>query len=107
MIEIGDKEYVFDIKKIANFFNYSDANTSKETEILDTYEHGSPIAKTVRELTTPANAQIDSIKYDLIKTFIVQIITYEAPCNNYYDLPFGMKLAVDTMVKEGFLVEVK
>ena len=107
MITIGDKIYAFDIERIMEFVNYADKNPSKETEIWDSYENGEAVNKTIRELTTPGNVQIDNINYDLVKLFIAQIITYDATSITDFDeLPFGMKLAVNTMLQNNFLVEL-
>lgn len=106
LLYIGDKTYVFNFDKIEAFINYSDKTTSKEMEILDSYDNGVAVSKTVRELTTPGNQQIDSIRYDLIKTFIVQIITFDTEINDVNNLTFGMKLAVNTMLNFGFLEEL-
>lgn len=106
MLVIGDKIYTFDIDRIMRFVNYSDKNPSKETELLDSYEKGELLSKTVRELTTPGNTQIDNISYDLIKMFIGQIITYDNMVEDLRELPFGMKLAVNTMLKYKMLIEI-
>ena len=106
MIEIAGSKYYFDVEKICQYINYSDKTDVKELEILDTYEEGKNVGKTVRELTTPGNAQIDNIKYDLIKTLLIQIITYEGEVVALEDIPFGTKLAFNTLIQEGFLVEV-
>jgi len=107
MITIGDKYYVFDLEKISKFVNYSDKNPSKEVEILDSYENGHPTNKTIRELTAPGNIQIDNINYDLLKLFIGQIITFEGQTiNDLEELPFGMKIAVNTMLHANILIEI-
>lgn len=106
MIEVGGKFYIFDLEKIYKFINYSDNASAKEKEILDSYEDGKIVGKTIRELTTPGNTQIDNIKYDIVKTFIIQIITYEGEVMDLDDVSFGTKLAWNTMVKEGFLKEI-
>lgn len=105
LLYIDGKAYYFNIDKIEAFINYSDKATSKETEILDSYDNGTAVSKTIRELTTPGNQQIDSIRYDLIKTFIIQIITFDNEINDLNNLTFGMKLAVNTMINFGFLEE--
>ena len=106
MFKLNGKKYVFDINKISEFVNYSDKNTSKEIEILDNYEGAKVINKTVRELTTPANAQIDNIKYDLIKTFISVILGYTDVDVAEDELPFGVAICFNTLINEKFLVKV-
>lgn len=106
MIEIGDKYYIFDLEKIYSFINYSDNVEIKEKEILDSYQDGKNISKTIREVTSPGNSQIDNIKYDLVKTFIIQIITYDGEVIDLDDVSFGTKLAWNTMINMGFLKEI-
>lgn len=110
------KTYAFNLDKICEFINYSDNAKSKETEIIDTYDYaaesdettGSKLAaKTVRELTTPGNAQVDNIRYDLLKTLLYQVIGYnEEDSGEVTDLPFGVKVCFNTMINHGFLKEV-
>lgn len=107
LIEIAGSKYYFDTERICEYINYSDSTEVKEHEILDSYENGKPVAKTIRELTTPGNAQIDNIKYDLVKTFLLQILTFEDNVSSLEEVPFGTRLAFNTMIVKGFLVEVK
>lgn len=112
MINICGGYYIFDINKIVDFFNYSDNAQTKETEILENYElDTSPRVanRSIRELTTTGSQQIDSIKYDLLKTFIFQVIGYinERPITDWEDLPFGVQISVNTLIHEKFLIEVK
>lgn len=104
-MNILNGEYIFNIDKISEFVNYSDKSTSKETEIIDNYEGARIIGKTIRELKTPGNAQIDNIKYDLIKTLISTIISYDIGDGD--NLPIGIQICVNTLIKEGFLVKIK
>jgi hypothetical protein len=106
LLTIGDKKYAFDVEALTNFIMYSDLNKSQETEIIDSYDGGKVVSKTVRELTTPGNAQIDNIKYDLIKMFIVQIITYDEDVRDIEEVPFGVKLCLNTLIAYGFLNEI-
>ena len=106
MVEICGKFYAFDVNKISEYVNYSDNNKSVEKEILDSYEGGKNISKTIRELSIPGNQQIDNIKYDLVKTFIIQVLTFDENVRDFDELPFGTKLAINTLIMGGFLVEV-
>ena len=106
LLYIDGKAYSFNMEQIERFLNYSEKVTVKETEILDSFESGIATGKTVRELTTPGNPQIDSIRYDMVKTLIVQIITFEENIGDINELPFGMKIAVNTMIRFGFLEEI-
>lgn len=115
MIRISGKEYAIDIKKIFEFVNYSDKSTSSEQEITDGYEmiddgKGSlkQTSKVIRELKTPGNSQIDNIKYDLVKSLISMLLTFDDTDRDYDedDLPFGVKITLNTLIAEGFLYEI-
>lgn len=106
MITIDDTIYIFDIEAIYDFVNYSDRVETKEKEIIDSYEGSKVVGKTIRELTAPGNAAIDNIKYDLVKTFLIQVITYEGDVITLADVPFGTKLAINTLIANGFLKEI-
>lgn len=100
------KTYAFDIDRIAKSVIYADKTATIEKEIVTSFDSDVMKEKTIRELTGPGNAQIDNIKYDLIKTFILQVISYEGEVFESADMPFGTKLAFDTLINEKFLKEV-
>lgn len=120
MVCYGDKKYSIDIKKILDFVNYSNAHPIKESEIIDTYQNEEEdegttnenntlgvSSKIIRETTSFGVAQIDNIRYDLVKTFIQQILEfgYEEREDIAFP-PFGFKIAFNTLIKEGFLKEI-
>ena len=111
MIKVDDRLFTFDIKKICSFINDITGKEQKENEILDSYDFGDEgekklSAKTVRELTVPGNGQ-ETITYDLIKIFIIQVVAFDAEGDiELDDLPFGTKLAFNTLITEGFLKEI-
>lgn len=122
---IDGTEYYFNLKKICEFISYRTDKTDKEKEVVDNYEYDSDStevklsSKTVRELTSPNNTQYDTIKYDLIKTFIIQLITYsdkakmhlpdvndfEVPVINVNYMPIGTRIVFNTLVEEGLLIK--
>lgn len=115
----GDKKYYLDIKKILDFVNYSNAHPIKESEIIDTYQNDEEgetndeqntfgvSSKVIRETTSYGIAQIDNIRYDLIKTFIQQILDFGYDENEKIDCPpFGFRITLNTLIKEGFLKEI-
>lgn len=106
MIEIDNKYYIFDLERICDFVSISNKMETKEKEILDDYKDGILSGKTIRELTTQGNAQIDNIRYDLIKTFILEIITYDNVVTNLYDMPFGLQISWNTLLHNGILKEI-
>lgn len=108
-LNIGeDAVYAFDIKKICDFLFEMTGKEVKETEILDNFnENGVLGGKSVRELKTFGNGQ-ESLIYDLVKIFVVQLVVYDAPGEiDLNDMPFGTKLAFNTLLSSGFLREVK
>lgn len=111
LLKFNDKSYAFDIERICDFVNEKSMVPLKETEILENFDYSAEKDKTlssrnVRELNSPGNGQ-ESIIYDLLKMFVVQIIVFEGDGDmDAEDLPFGTKLAFNTLLKEGFLIEV-
>lgn len=108
MIVIGGKTYVLDLDSVYDFINFSSTHDSKEKEVVTSYVEGKVDEKSVRELTTPGNSQIDNIKYDLVKMLIIQVLTYdEKQVDSLDNMPFGTQLAFLTLINEGFLVLVE
>lgn len=97
-----NKKYVFDLEKIIEFASRSNKSSATEKEILDTYDltdgEDRVITKTVRELIASGDTQVENIRYDLIKTFIIEILTSDE--NSY-----GVQIAIDTLVNEGIMVK--
>lgn len=118
MINIQDKKYCLDINRISDFVNYSDSHLAKESEIIDTYGINNDVvttnykgidvvSKSIREVTTQGNVQLDNIRYDLIKTLITQIMGFDYDENKHKnEIPFGLEIALNTLIKEGFLIEI-
>lgn len=108
MIKIEGKTYVFNLDAISDFVNVSTNTESKEREIISTFAEGNADEKSVRELTTPGNPQIDNIRYDMLKMFILQILTYdEKDITDITQMPFGTQLAFLTLINEEFLILVE
>lgn len=125
IVMIDGTEYYFNLKKIFEFLTRRTEKTEKEKEVVDSYEYGELseaklASKVVRELTSPVESQYDAIKYDLIKTFIIQIITYsdktrvnvpdnengfEVPIINISFMPVGTRMVFNTLVEEGMLIK--
>ena len=124
IVMIDGTEYYFDMKRIFEIIIYRADKTDREKEVVDSYEYtelseAKLSTKVVRELTTPNNSQYDAIKYDLIKTFIIQLITYgektrvkvpdndsfEIPIINVSFMPLGTRIVFNTLVEEGILIK--
>ena len=110
LLKFGDKSYAFDVNKICDFISERSEKPLKETEILENFDYSEENKKlssrNVRELNSPGNGQ-ENIIYDLLKIFVVQIIVFEGDGDmDAEDLPFGTKLAFNTLLNEGFLIEI-
>lgn len=112
MIKIDGSAYAFNISKMCDFICEKTNREVSETEILDSFdfsnkEEGKSLnAKTVRELKTTGNG-LDNIIYDMMKIFIIQVVAYDGEGDIELDeLPFGTKIAFNTLISEGFLIEI-
>ena len=111
LIRINGKAYALNLQKICDFISKAVNKDVKETEILDSYNFEGKkkeiSGKTIRELSTVGNGQ-EPIVYDLIKTVIIQVIAFDAVEDiDFEELPFGTKIAFNTLINEGFLIEVE
>ena len=108
-LTINDKKYALNLKKICEFMFKMTGDNASEREIIESYD--SEITKlsgrTIRELKTATNG-MESIVYDLLKMIVVQVIAYDNTENDDIEyMPFGTKIAFNTLIKEGFLIEIK
>lgn len=123
-VVIDGIEYYFNLKKIFEIITYKTEKTEKEREVVDSYEYdelseAKLSSKIIREYISPNDTQYDNIKYDLIKTFIIQIITYsdkariktpnsddfDLPITNINFMPLGTRIVFNTLVEEGILIK--
>ena len=111
MLKIYDKYYAFDLTKMCDFISEYTNKELKENEIIESFDYTKETdnklaGKTVRETKSPVNGH-ENIIYDMVKIFIIQVVAYDDPESvDFEDLPFGTKLAFNTLIKEGFLYEV-
>ena len=104
------RNYCFNVKKIFELISNSDKDKCYEREITDSYglnETGvlTQLNKMVREIKSNNDAQIDNIKYDLIKMFISVILNSE-DITDIESLDFSESLCFNTLLKEGLLIEI-
>ena len=94
----------FDLEEICKFVTYSDSTKTTESETVSNFEMEESkhvlTNKAVSERTVPSNAQIDTIRYDLVKTLMLKIIDDnifdgEDPKNQTFT--FGGQLAISTL----------
>lgn len=109
LITINGKKYVLNLSKICDFILKATGKPVKETELLDNFSFDTGAkkleGKTIRELTTTGTGQ-DPIIYDLIKIILVQVIAFDVTDDiSLNNLPFGTKIAFNTLLTEGFLIE--
>lgn len=119
---IDGREYYFNLKRIWEILFSTGDKTEKEKEIVNTYDQGEGdedlklSSKIVRELTSPTATQYETIKYDLLKTFIIQLITFsdktkienvdiEIPIVNIDFLPLGTRMVFNTLIEEQILIK--
>ena len=103
----------FNLQEICKFIEYSDNNKVKETEIIintDSFDASSNDGinqvlnnKTVRDNFITANAQIDNIRYDLVKTLMLKVmddssfIKDEKDNETYFTM--GAQIALNTLIE--------
>lgn len=112
LIKINGHEYALNLTKICEFISKMSKKDAVEKEILDSYDfedgrNKQLSAKSVREFTNVTNGQ-ENIVYDLVKIMIIQVVAYDNADDISLDyLPFGTKIAFNTLIEEGFLIEKK
>ncbi len=94
----------FDLEEICKFVTYSDQNKTTETETITNYDIDefskySVNNKSISERTIPSNMQIDTIRYDLVKTLMLKLIDEEIFKNEMEEqtFSFGAQLAITTL----------
>lgn len=103
-ISFGGEIYVFDIEAIISFINKSNNKKISETEITEDFklEKNSPVLvnKTIKEVTAPMASDIDNIRYDLVKMFVISLINNE---EEYGSMPYGINMAFNTLLSLGLI----
>jgi hypothetical protein len=98
--------YVLDIDNIINFCFKND-NTSTDSEKTEMYmldeENGDMVlaSRQVREVKNGDLTNLQTLKYDLVKNFIADLMNI-----NENDITFGDSVIINTMINENFLKEV-
>lgn len=113
---IGNKKYAFDLEKIKNFCLTSDKEKGGEVEVMEVHEPNSTgvlelASKTVHEVKGTGNPQNDTIMYDLIKSFVVTLLSTEIKgykeAEVMSSMDFSTRLSFNTMINMGFLIEIE
>lgn len=108
LISLDGKKYCFDIDAIIKWCVNS--NPYKEVEINESYDSNiegelQVSSKDVREMKSN-NVQNDTIKYDLLKTLINPFLG-EIHDYNFFSHNFSYVMIFNTLVKMGFIIEIK
>jgi hypothetical protein len=118
MIIHNGLEYKFDIDAMVKFIFKSNQETNSETEISEGYEFDKDsddpvqVSKVLREIKSKGNSQNDSIRYDILKSFMIPVlnaewvntVTVEGDEGLEVVVPFGTQVALSTLIGSGFLV---
>lgn len=110
MIEYNGVAYVLNIRKVFEIMSEGTNNDTKEQELTDGYELVSDrdegltlTSRIVHEIKAPADVQVNTIKYDFLKIIIGQVLDIE----DWNAHTFGDEIAMNTLITEGILQEIK
>lgn len=101
-------EYAFDLDEIFKYVCQSRDRDIIEKEITDQYEMPEGEAKPrqtvklVKEVTTPMGAEIDNIRYDLVKTLIIVILNAEETVSGI-PAAYGVCFAFNTLYAKNLI----
>ena len=116
---IGGRQYAFDLEKIKKLCITSNKESGGEVEIMEVHEPDNKgilqlASKTVHEVKSTGNPQNDTIVYDMVKLFIVSVLSCEAKVGDKGNevavldqIDFGTRLAFNTLLEAGLLYEIK
>ena len=120
LLMLGGKRYAFDLEKIKALCITSDKERGGEVEIMEVHEPDNKgslqlASKTVHEVKSTGNPQNDTIVYDMVKLFIVALLSCDAEIDPndtreglvLKQLDFGTRLAFNTLIESGLLYEIK
>lgn len=99
-----NEKYVFDVDKIVNFvFDDSIINNTEITENYGVDETNSTndltlMNRIIKDVKNNSDEQFSTIKYDLMKMFISELLTSEGK-----EFSFGESLIMRTMKDYGFI----
>ena len=108
------KAYRFNLDKINEYVFASQKERNTESEIVEVYaadpESSNKMAlsnKSIRDVKTMGNIQIDNFKYDFIRMcFDIMADTDATTMDGVSNFSVGFTVAMNTMLTYGFLEEV-
>lgn len=115
MLKLYGVSYALNMEKILDFVFESQNEKNAELEVAQRYETNSNgeqelVTTEKREVKGKGNTAIDTIKYDLIKSFLdnlSQFPVHENNSENIMPLTVLNIIVFNTMINEGFLIEIK
>lgn len=99
LLEVGGKEFYFDIDKLANEVQYDTENKTEEKEICD-------------DPTDLATLKIDVTKYEMYRDLIGALLSYNDIVDDKMgmmglnQLPIPFKLSFNTLLMKGIIKEL-
>jgi len=107
-----NENLVMDLDSIKRFVFEEDSNTSKthDNEITETYaedEEGKMtlLNRVIHEVKGSDFSNKESIRYDLIKTFLSMLDAMEIN-NDITPMSFGQRIVLNTMINYGLIKEI-
>lgn len=107
--------YYLNLDKIFDYITFTKDRNEKEQEIIDSFENDKIdgtfklSSKIIKETTIPIQSNYDSIKYDLVKSLIDQMLSfndYNMTVIEIDDLPIGTRIAFNSLIELGFLEKI-
>jgi len=104
MVDTNENEvqYAINIDKVFSLV-FDKTNAKIDREITDGYEIDensnkmAQMSKIVREIKTDGDSQRENLKYDLIKTFLIEIMDMDG------EVTAGNSICINTLLKYGII----
>lgn len=116
MIDIGGVILRFDLEAYSKLLLLKNGSDNKEVECETTVindSDGNTTQETITKREFDKNREVDAIKYDLVKTCLEIILINNDElddklglANSLASLPISFKIAYNTLIEYGILVEV-
>lgn len=102
------RKYALNLKKIFEYVSYYDKNEKQEKEICNIYSRDNNgdvnlVSKQVKEITAPGDSQVDNIRYDMIKTLLVDVMNIAIG----EEMSLSNVISLNTLINEGLLIEIE
>lgn len=116
--EIDNKEYAIDMSELMAWVSKTPANekniTTSITQLWPIMEDGDDsMQKEVTETKSTLNENLNNVRYDFVRILINTVLNplyspdgIVTRVNTLSELTFGQKLAFNSLLKEGIIVEI-